>query len=99
VVSPNIILPRSAEPKFRCRVPTGENATCGKPFWDEGQFVRHVTKCAREHEQAIQEQSPRTRVPILYDRNLWDPEYEDHMMALGRRMEREGRIEAKPHER
>lgn len=96
-----LILPRSAQPKYVCRVPTDEGGGCGEPFYeDERQaFEAHVIACATRNENAVQAERPSNQVPVLYDRDFWDPEYEDHMRKVGRRMVREGRKEIRPNER
>jgi hypothetical protein len=57
--------------RFRCTV-------CGDAFYDdeEREFGQHVAKCARQHEQEINEASPQHQVPFL-NPNMWDAEYRD----------------------
>jgi hypothetical protein len=83
-----------------CRVAVGDGQVCGKLFYagEESAFERHVGRCAREHIAEIVQGSPRSRIPVL-DPKTWDPEVEDHMRAVGRRMLEEGRMTVKPSER
>jgi hypothetical protein len=98
--SSKIVLPglHGAEPTMICRVPTGPEDICGKPFYpgEELAWQRHVGECARAHMDAIKERSPASRNAWAED---WDPEYSAFMEKVGRRMLAEGRWETKPNER
>lgn len=98
-MSLQIILPSSVKPKYRCRVPTGDGEVCGYPCWTEKDIANHSVECAKRHEQEIAVNSPRYKLPVFYDPNHWDPEYEAHMLRVGKRMIEEGRDEILPHER
>jgi hypothetical protein len=100
-MSLHLILPHSAQPKYVCRVPTDDGSLCGKRFYEDEQrkFQSHVIACSKEHEAAVQAERPSSKVPVLYDRDFWDPEYEDHMRKVGNRMVAEGRMEMRPNER
>lgn len=76
-----LLIPRSAQPKYRCAVPTGDGEVCGKRFYEgeESKWSTHVRNCARVHEAEIHEASPRTQLPMLHDPNFWDPEWETHV--------------------
>lgn len=69
----------------------------------EGQeeaWQRHVGKCARAHMDEIRASTPKARQRgTVFDPENWDPEVEDYMLSVGKRMLREGRMEVKPHER
>lgn len=73
---------------------------CGRLFepGEERAFQKHVGDCAREHIDQIRAGSPRAKMPVL-DPNEWDPEIEEHMRKVGRRMIREGRLEVRKNER
>jgi hypothetical protein len=73
---------------------------CGRTFPgdQEGEYLRHLRRCVSAHRDAIHAASPRTRVPLL-DPNLWDPEVDEHMRKVGRRMVEEGRLTVNPSER
>lgn len=95
-----LLIPTDAAPKYRCRVPTGPGETCGHPFYEgeERAWIDHISLCARNHEQEIHDNSPRVKMPIFYDPEQWDPEYETFMREVGRRMRAEGRVEQRPNE-
>ena len=93
-----IILPRSAAQErvpFRCTL-------CGARFTkSQAQlYEHHVGDCARKNIDEIRANAPSVRrAGTPFDPNNWDPEVEQHMLGVGRRMLREGRLEVKPHER
>jgi hypothetical protein len=64
-----INVPDDESPKWRCSVivkhEAGENTICGTPFFEGqyGQFVRHVTACAKKHEDVIEKAAPRNSRP------------------------------------
>lgn len=43
------------EPKYVCRVPSGDGRLCGHPFWEgeERQYEKHVIACAEENAEYI----------------------------------------------
>lgn len=96
-----IILPSSVEkPKWRCTVPTGPGKVCGHPAWSEREALSHAETCANQHENEIHAESPRSKLPFFYDSERYgDPEYEQHMAKVGKRMVAEGRMETRPNER
>jgi hypothetical protein len=67
-------------PRFKCTVIVGhegtENRYCNTPFHDEGQFVRHVARCAREHEVEIMQAAPSQRLPAFYGPEAGIPDVE-----------------------
>lgn len=93
-----IILPRSAAQErvpFRCTL-------CGARFTKSQAelYERHVGDCARKNIDEIRANAPSARrAGTPFDPNNWDPEVERHMLAVGRRMIAERRLEVKPHER
>lgn len=93
-----IILPRSAAQEhvpFRCTI-------CGARFTRSQSelYERHVGKCARQNIDEIRANAPSARrAGTPFDPNNWDPEVQEHMLEVGRRMILEGRLEVKPHER
>ncbi len=92
-----IYVPRGYERKI-----VGICHVCGARFGEgmEAAWHRHVPACARAHLDEIRASTPaQRRKDTPFDPELWDPEVEDHMAAVGRRMRREGRFEVKPNER
>lgn len=89
------IPPAAREQRFVCRVP-GPEGPCGAVFATEAGLVRHLRSCTAAHEGEIRTGSIRHRVPAL---DAWDPEVEQHMRHVGRRMVAEGRMRVKPSER
>lgn len=85
-----------------CRVliDAAEERICGTVFelGKVREYQRHLRRCAAEHIDEIRKGSPHTRMPFLSP-NAWDPEVEEHMRAVGRRMAAEGRLEVKKSER
>lgn len=43
--------PRSARPRFYCRVALGDGTQCGHPFYESERraYEQHVAKCANDH--------------------------------------------------
>lgn len=95
-----LLIPRDAAPKYRCSVPTGDDETCGAMFYEgeERKYERHVGRCARQHRDAIEANSPKVKMPIFFDPEQWDPEYEAYMRGVGQRMKAEGRVEQRRNE-
>lgn len=89
------------KPAFVCRVTVGPGQTCGKLFYghERAAWESHMGRCAREHIDQVVAQSPRSRLPIFNDPELGDPEIEEHMRGVGRRMLEEGRWVMRPSER
>lgn len=83
-----------------CRVPVGEGATCGHPFFEgeERAFEEHMRTCVDEHMDAIMAESPRAKMPV-FDEDEWDPEAAAYLRKVGETMLREGRLETRPNER
>lgn len=80
-------VPRTAEPKFVCRVVTGEGETCGKLFYEgeEVKFARHAAECARRYEAEIQAASMRNKLPgFLGDDGDFDVEMERWTRETGK---------------
>jgi hypothetical protein len=80
---------------YRCHI-------CGSEFPETQARVwqKHVGDCARAHMSEIQASTPRARAKGgPFDPETWDPELDEHMREVGRRMLREGRMEVLPHER
>lgn len=78
----------------------GHCLVCGSKFYrgEEEAWQRHVGDCARAHMDDILNSAPSVRdkgTPF----EPWDPEVEQHMLGVGRRMLAEGRREVLPHER
>lgn len=83
-------------PLMVCRVLVDTDTMCGMVFRDRHAWESHVNHCAREHIDVIRAHSLENRMPIF---KSWDPEVEEHMLKVGRRMREEGRWEVKPSER
>lgn len=67
---------------------------------EEQAWERHVGECARKHLDEIRALAPsHVDAGGPFDPNNWDPEVDEHMRGVGRRMLKEGRWEVKPHER
>lgn len=67
---------------------------------EEQAWQKHVGECARAHIDEIRASAPSERNKgTVWDDSELDPEVEQHMLAVGRRMLAEGRMEVKPHER
>lgn len=103
-----IHVPRGAERDDReiigrCRVAVNSEGTiCGALFFEGQQsaYERHVGECARRHMDVIKAISPQEqRRGGPFDPESWDPEVDQHMLAIGRRMLAEGRMTVKPGER
>lgn len=80
-----------------CQLVTGE-ATIFREG-EEQAWQRHVGECARKHMAAIQAASPSERNRGTVFGESQDPEVEEHLLGIGRRMKRENRWELKPGER
>jgi hypothetical protein len=57
-----------------------------------------VRRCSQKHRAAIHENSPKVKLPIFFDPDQWDPEYERYMRGVGQRMRAEGRDEQRKNE-
>lgn len=61
-----LALPRSAMPTHKCEI-------CGEGFYDVGLMIRHVTRCVRKNDDAIEAlaHEHRQREP-LHDATDWE---------------------------
>jgi hypothetical protein len=76
-------LPRTARPRYVCRVPT-ENGICGKEFYEHERlgWEQHVASCARQHEQQIHELHEEKRPAAFF--RPFDEEYAAWVRQHGR---------------
>lgn len=90
-----LLIPTEAAPVYVCRVPVGDGKTCGAKFYkgQEAKITGHINRCSRQHRDAIAANSPKVTMPLFYDPEQWDPEYEKFMRDVGHRMRAEGRDE------
>lgn len=95
-----IIVPRGYEDGDVVIV--GKCHVCGGEFGEgeEQRWQEHVGNCARAHMDEIRAMAPsEANKGTLWDPNEWDPEVDAHMLEVGRRMRREGRMVVKRSER
>lgn len=83
--------------------PTGHCNLCGQDLYGTvDQNTRHLTACVRGEagDRVLRErEAHRQRLRIFYDREMWNPDAEDHVKQVGDRMRAEGRLVMRPHER
>lgn len=91
-----IYVPRGAE-----RRKTGECYLCGAEFAPGDDVVAHMRSCVNGAGEDVRAEryDKVSRLEIFLDPNAWDPEVDEHLRRVGRRMLAEGRMELKPSER
>lgn len=69
---PEVIIAKTlGPPKWLCRL-------CKTPFWDEGQFNRHLIQCYSDNEAEIQASRPQNIMPQIYGPERGDPELREY---------------------
>lgn len=83
------------------REPTGHCNVCGEDLYGTvGDAQKHMGACARANIDAIRAAAPsQKRKGGPFDPDLWDPEVEEHLRKVGKRMLAEGRMEVLPSEK
>ena len=83
------------------REPNGHCNICDEDlFGTVGDMQKHMSACARREIDAIRAAAPSQRKKGgPFDPELWDPEAEAHIRAVGERMLAEGRLEMRENER
>lgn len=75
---PEIIIAKTVgPPKFLCRI-------CKTPFWEQGQFNRHLLRCYHEHEAELQAANPANVMPEFFGPERGDPELREYIRKHGK---------------